>query len=249
METHALMLLAVLGLAAGFVNVMAGGGSLLTMPAMIFMGLPPAVANGTNRVALVAQNLTAVRTFHRGGLSDFKTSLTLGLCTLPGVVAGSLAAIRIDPAWFKRLLALVMVAVLVTTLRKSVASPKSQDHGTGRPRLVGAHLAMVGIGFYGGFIQAGVGFLLMGVLTGLLRLDLVRVNMHKVFIVGLYMVPSLLIFALKDQVIWSAGAVLACGNAAGAWLATRAQLRRGEALIRWVFTAAVLAMAIRLAWG
>ncbi len=240
------LILSALGVASGFLNVMAGGGSLITLPAMIVMGLPPAVANGTNRVALVAQNLTAVRTFHRGGLSDFKTSLSLGLCTLPGVVAGSLAAIDIDPLWFKRLLALLMVAVLLATLRKSMPSPGRTGQPSGTPRPVAAHIAMVGIGFYGGFVQAGAGFILMAVLSGLLRADLVRTNMHKVFIVGMYMLPSLLIFAAKDQVLWPAGGFLAAGNAAGAWVATRTQIERGEGVVRWVFAVAVLAMAVKL---
>ena len=64
-------------MAAGFLNVMAGGGSLLTMPLMIFMGMSPAMANGTNRVALVAQNVTAIGEFKRRGFSDFRLSLTL----------------------------------------------------------------------------------------------------------------------------------------------------------------------------
>jgi hypothetical protein len=108
---------------------------------------------------------------------------------------------------------------------------------------------MVGIGFYGGFIQAGVGFLIIASLQGLLLLDLVRVNMHKVFIIGCYMVPSLIVFAINGNVEWLAGLVLAVGNAAGAWIAVRLAVSRGEQIIRVVFAAAIVAMAIRLAVG
>ncbi|MCP4843139.1 MAG: TSUP family transporter, partial [Halieaceae bacterium] len=73
-------LLVVVGTIAGFLNVMAGGGSLLTVPVMVFMGIPGPVANGTNRIAILAQNLTAITTFARRGFRDFKLSLTLALC-------------------------------------------------------------------------------------------------------------------------------------------------------------------------
>jgi uncharacterized membrane protein YfcA len=241
-------LLAAVGGIAGFLNVMAGGGSLLTMPAMIFLGMPPALANGTNRVALFLQNAAAVAEFRREGQSDFKRSISLALCTIPGAVAGAIAAVRIDPLWFKRLLAVVMVAVLILVLRKrKKGAPREEGDAAERPaHPFLAHLGMVAVGFYGGFIQAGVGFILMAILQGLLRLDLVRVNMHKVFIVGLYMLPSLLVFALLDQVFWLAGLALGLGTGLGGFFATRLQIKRGEGVIRIVFALAVVAMAARL---
>jgi len=233
-----------IGAVAGFINVMAGGGSLLTMPAMIFMGMSPATANGTNRIALLAQNITSVSEFRRKGLADFRLSLTLALCTLPGAVLGAIAAVRIDPLWFKRLLAAVMIGVLVLTLK----NPKpGTGEGSTHPRW--AHVGMVGVGFYGGFIQAGVGFIFMALVRGLLHLDLVRTNMHKVFVIGMYMVPSLLVFAVTGQVRWLAGAVLAVGNSLGGWIGTKVQISRGEGVIRVVFAVAVVAMAVKLLLG
>jgi uncharacterized membrane protein YfcA len=108
---------------------------------------------------------------------------------------------------------------------------------------------MLGVGFYGGFIQAGVGFIIMALLRACLRLDLVRVNAHKVFVIGVYMLPSLLVFALQDQVDWLAGGILAIGTAGGAWIATHLQVKKGERVVRAVFLVAVLAMAARLAIG
>ncbi len=238
------VVLVAIGVIAGFVNVMAGGGSLLTMPVMIFMGMSPATANGTNRIALLAQNITSVSEFRRKGLADFRLSLTLGLCTLPGAVLGAFVAVRIDPLWFKRLLAAVMIGVLVVTLRG-----RKPGTGEGPVRPAWAHLGMVGVGFYGGFIQAGVGFIFMALVRGLLHLDLVRTNMHKVFVIGMYMVPSLLVFAATGQVLWLAGAVLAVGNSFGGWLGTRVQISRGEGVVRVVFAVAVVAMAVKLLLG
>jgi uncharacterized membrane protein YfcA len=159
-------------------------------------------------------------------------SLGLALCTVPGAVAGAVAAVVVDPVLFKRILGIVLVAAVILILRKRPSSA-DQDGGVSRPVL--AHLAMIGVGFWGGFLQAGVGFLIMPILYQLLRLDLIRVNMHKVFIVGIYTVPALLVFALEGKVWWLGGLALAVGNAAGAWLATRVTITHGERAIRVVF--------------
>ena len=241
MDAPELLLLAAVGAVAGFVNVMAGGGSLLTMPTMIFLGMDPATANGTNRVALVAQNAASVAQFARRGFSDARLSLTLGMATIPGAIAGAVVAIRIDPEVFKTLLAAVMVVVLVLTLR---GSPSATAVRTSHPGW--AHTGMILVGFYGGFIQAGVGFLFMAIARGFLALDLVRVNMHKVFVIGMYMLPSLLVFATTGDVVWLAGGCLAVGNVIGAVIATRTQIRGGEKVVRIVLAVAVAAMAIKL---
>jgi len=246
MELWYFPLLAVAGIAVGFLNVMAGGGSLISLPILIFLGLDPAMANGTNRVAILVQNITAVSSFRSQGYSEMRHSLGLALCTVPGAVAGAFAAVAVDPVLFKRILGAVLVAAVVLILRKGPSSA-DEDRGVRRPVL--AHLAMVGVGFWGGFLQAGVGFLIMPILYQLLRLDLIRVNMHKVFIVGVYTIPALLVFALEGKVWWLGGLVLAVGNAAGAWLATRVTISHGERAIRVVFVAVVIAMGVKLIVG
>jgi len=164
----------------------------------------------------------------------------MGLCTVPGAVLGAVAAVEIAPEAFRIVLAVVMVGAGVAIL----VPPSGRISARRRP--VWAHLAMVGVGFYGGFIQAGVGFLLMAALRRLLVLDLLRVNMHKVAVVLLYTVPSLAVFALTGHVSWLAGLALGVGNAAGGWAGTRLQVRRGERVVRVVLVVAVAAMAVRL---
>ena len=241
MEPWLVLVLLPVGVVVGVLNVMAGGGSLLSMPILIFLGLDPAAANGTNRVAILAQNVVAVASFKSRGFSDVGRSVTLSVCTVPGAAAGAVAAVAVDPLVFKRLLGVVLVVSLILILRG-----RRRSAGADRPHLVWAHLATIGAGFYGGFMQAGVGFILMPILHRLLALDLVRVNMHKVFVVGAYTVPSLLIFAVTGKVWWLAGFVLAAGNAAGGWLGSRLTIGGGERAVRWVFAAAVVAMAARL---
>jgi len=242
MEIWQYAALAFVGLGAGIVNVLAGGGSFLTVPLMIFLGLSPATANGTNRIALLAQNVIAVSEFRRRGFSEFRLSLTLALCTLPGAVAGAVTAVRVDPLWFKRIFAVFMILMLPMVLggaRK--ARTRCPRHG----KLL-AHLGAVGIGFYGGFIQAGTGPLLIFLLVSTLALDLVRVNMHKVFIIGFYMIPSLLVFVLSGNIDWIAGLILAAGTTTGAVLGTHLAVKGGEGVIRVFLAGAVVIIALKL---
>lgn len=243
------LVLAGLGVVAGVLNVMAGGGSMLVMPAMVLFGLPGPVANGTNRVAILVQNISAVSGFRRQGMADFRLSLTLSLCALPGAVLGAWIGVRLEGVWFNRVLAAVMIMVmaLMAGERREGSRPAARNGGpVSRGRVVAAHVLMAGVGFYGGIIQAGVGFILMAVLYRVLGLDLVRVNMHKVFIIGVYTVPALAVFAAGGHVLWRTGLILAVGNAAGAWLGSHLAVRKGERLIRGVLFAALAVMAVRL---
>ena len=239
-------LLVGVGVVAGFLNVLAGGGSLLTIPVMVFLGMPGPVANGTNRIAILAQNISAIRAFSNKGFSDFKLSLTLSACALPGAVVGALLGTQLQGVWFNRILALVMLGVmLVMYLDKS--SP-NQASGTqpSRTQMIRGHIMMVGVGFWGGFIQIGVGFIIMPVLNRVMGLDLVRTNMHKVFIIATYTVAALAVFSSQVPIMWAAGAALAVGTSIGGYLGANASVIRGEKLIRHVLNAVLIVFIIKL---
>ncbi len=253
MSTIYIAILFILGIIAGFQNVMAGGGSLLTLPMMIFMieGNPACqayaanagrVANGTNRVAILIQNIFAVAGFAHKGHSNFKVSLKLAAFTLPGAILGAHFAGQITNDLFKKILGLVVIAVVILITQKKRLTQAT----TAKTHPILGYLAMFAVGFYGGFIQAGVGFLLIAVLHGLMSLDLIKTNMHKVFIIFLYTIPTLLVFVLRGDVIWWMGLVLAAGNALGAWLGTHFAVKKGEKFIRIILLLAMLAMAIKL---
>ena len=244
-EVSKIVLLVTIGLVAGFINVMAGGGSTLTLPILIFLGLGGSMANGTNRVAIFIQNIFAVWGFHQEKESYFKQSLKFSLFTLPGVIIGAFVAIHISDELFRRILSLVIILVIV-----SLFMPRpSRKAQASRAATFWLYLSLFGIGFYGGFIQAGVGFLLMAVLFHLGKFSLVQVNAHKVFIVLIYMVPALVIFALSGNIDWVYGLTLAVGNAGGGWIAARLSVRRGETFIRIVLGVALLIMAYKLVTG
>jgi len=241
------VLLVFVGMLAGWLNVMAGGGSLLSVPTMLFLGLPGPVANGSNRIAILAQNIVAVSVFFRRGYADFRLSLSLAAAALPGAVVGALAGTRLEGPWFDRLLAAVMVVVMILMSARSGASSAQPAAANRSPkRLWLGHLCMVGAGFWGGFIQIGVGFVLMPILHRVMGLDLVRVNMHKVFIVLVYTVAALGVFASQVEIAWAMGLSLALGNAIGGWIGSHTTVTRGESLIRLVFNAVLVAFIVKL---
>ena len=252
------LLLFAVAVIAGYINVMAGGGSLLTVPVMLFMGLPAPVANGTNRIAILSQCLVSGAVFMRKGLSELKLSLTLGLAALPGALAGALLGVRLHGVWFNRLLAGIMFAVMLAMLfeRKPQKPPMLAESfldQTSHPlfktkpkRLVLTHFLMVLVGFYGGLIQVGVGFLIMPILYRVSGLDLLRVNMHKVFLVVPFTILSFLIYAHQVDIDWTAGIFLALGMGLGGWLGTHMMIRKGETIIKIVFNLVLIVFIIRL---
>ena len=237
-----LIILFGVGLIAGFINVNAGGGSSLTLPVLIFLGLDSALANGTNRVSLIIQNLTAVQSFKKEEYHQFNTSLKLALFTLPGAITGAFLAVKIDDILFQKILGVVMIGIIISMLFNK---KNSKTNKNGLITWIG-YLSMFGIGFYGGFIQVGVGFLLMASLNYLMKFDLVVTNMHKVFIVFIYTIPAVMIFALTDNINWLFGLSLGIGSALGGWWGAKFSIKKGEKFIKYVLMTAILIMAVKM---
>lgn len=235
------------GAVAGALNVIAGGGSFLTLPVMIFLGLPATVANGTNRVGILAQNLAAVWGFHRHRLIGRGWLARAALPALVGAGLGTWAAIEIDDRAFRRILALIMVTVSLWTLwdpMKGRAGSRRPVE-TGPPRRLATVLLFFAIGVYGGFVQAGIGFLLLAATT-LAGLDLVRGNALKVLIVLIFTPLTLVLFALGGKVHWGFGAPLAAGYVAGGLVGVRLTVLKGHEWVKRVVTITVILFAILL---
>ncbi|MEE4311448.1 MAG: sulfite exporter TauE/SafE family protein [candidate division KSB1 bacterium] len=242
-EICKLIILFVVGAFASFINVNAGGGSSLTLPALIFIGLESAVANGTNRIGLILQNIFAVSSFHSQKFASFKLSLSLAMVTLPGAIIGAFASTRIPNEWFHRILAIVIIGIVISMFFK----PRYEGNLLeGDKKSKWLFPALFGIGFYGGFIQVGVGFILMACLYHLLRVNLVKVNMHKVFIVLIYTLPALAVFIYTGNVNWKYGITLAAGMSVGGWWGARMAVKGGETAIRAILAIALIIMSIKL---
>lgn len=245
MEYLNLLLLFGMGIVVGFINVNAGGGSSLTLPTLIFMlGGDAALANGTNRVAILIQNIFAVASFRKQQFSEFELSGKMSLFTLPGAILGSILATRINGAIFEKILGAVLIFIVISMFFSKPYAQKNRNRPEKKNWLI--YPALVGIGFYGGFLQIGVGFLFMAALYHLLKLDLILVNMHKVFIILIYTVPALLVFLITGNVDWKLGISLAAGSALGAWIGAHASVKGGEKVIRIILAAAIIPMAAKL---
>ena len=222
------------GVVAGFVNTMAGGGSFLTLAALNFAGLPILLANGTNRIAVLIQNIAAVLGFRSKGVSDFKLSLQFAIPATLGSLVGAYVVVDWPEVVFERVLAVAMLLMLVTLLFDSKRWIKEHQVQMTRTRQLISYPLFFAIGFYGGAIQAGVGFMLIASLVMVAGVGLVRANSHKVFIVAAFTVVAVIIFIVRDQVNWVLGVVLSAGNATGAWIASRLAVEKGEKLVRIV---------------
>jgi uncharacterized membrane protein YfcA len=244
-ESSKLILLFCVGMVCGFINVNAGGGSSLTLPVLIFLGLDSGMANGTNRIGILVQNFFAVSSFRRQKVHHFKKSSMLALFTLPGAIVGALLSVRLSNLWFQRILGIVMIGIVLSMMFYRPKKDNPSENPTAKNTWL-IYPAMIGIGFYGGFIQNGVGFLLMASLYYILRISLVRVNMHKVYIVCLYTIPALAVFILSGNVNWLYGCILAAGMALGGWWGAKIAVRGGEKVIRGILAAAILIMAAKL---
>ena len=242
---HAILVI-ITGFIAGFINTIAGGGSLLTVPALIFLGLPSAVANATNRVAIFLQNTSGVAGYQSKGVNAFPYSIWLGVSALAGSVAGAKMAVDIEDALFNKALAVVMIVVIAFTIFNPIRKVEAHEEKMSFRRQAVGVVVFFFVGIYGGFIQAGVGFLILGALTAINRFNLVKANSAKVFVIGAYTAAALTVFIIEDQINWWYGLTLAAGNMSGAWIASRMSVTRGDKWVKRFLVVAVAGLAIRL---
>ena len=236
-------MLALAGAVAGALNVIGGGGSFLILPLLLFAGLPAVLANGTNRVGVLAQNLGGLAGFHRHGKVDWKWSLAASVPALIGAALGVWLALQLPNVAFKRSLSIAMLALTLWSILKP-ANPVGR-HDIKSPWHPGVMLGFFVVGVYGGFIQAGVGFVVLAV-TSYAGLDLLRGNAAKLLIVMLITILSLAVFASSSQVDWPRGLALSVGTLAGSFYGVHLAVFKGQAWLQRVVTATVILFAVLL---
>ena len=241
MDPGDIVLLVAGGLAAGVVNTLAGGGSLLTVPLLVLAGVPGNVANGSNRVGILASNASAAAAFRRHGVSGLSRTLPVLVPVAVGSLVGALLVARLADETFERVFGVLMVPLLLLSLRPPVLKSVEGRVWSGPFTL----LVFLAVGLYGGAFQAGIGLLLMVALSRS-GMDLVVVNSVKVVVIVVVTVIALPLFIVSGRVDWGPALVLAAGFALGGALGARLTVTRGSSLIRPVMVAAVLALAGRL---
>lgn len=234
------------GFAAGFINTLAGSGSLITLPALIWIGLPATVANGTNRIGVLMQNVVGVGSFMRHKILDVRGALLLGIPTTIGSVIGAQIAVNLNEVVMRRVIGAIMVAMLLIILvRPQRWLQGRQTQLDGRPTWIQL-LIFFAIGVYGGFIQAGVGIFLLAGLVLAVGYDLVRANAVKLGIILFYIPFALAVFIKNGQVDLLAGLILGVGSMLGAWVGARTAIERGAIWVRRLLIAVVIVSAVDL---
>ncbi|MBI1387622.1 MAG: TSUP family transporter [bacterium] len=245
MEYQYIPLVFVVGFIAGVINTLAGGGSLLTLPVLMFLGLPSSLANGTNRVAIWIQCVAAVVRFRKGGVSHWTLCLWLSLPACLGSVIGALAAVDLPDRLFKTLFAIIMLVVVAFIVWNPKPKGSSSVSMT-LARKISLGAAFFLIGLYGGIFQAGAGYFLIAAFVFLAGLNLIETAAAKSLIVAIYTTFALGVFIWKGEVDWFPALILSLGNGLGGWIGGSLALDRGEVWIRWALIVTVIAMSMKL---
>jgi hypothetical protein len=241
-----LVFLVVVGFVAGAINIVAGGGSLLTLPMLIFLGLPSNVSNATNRIAIIIQNIFAVRGFQSKGVTEYPFSIYLTIPAVIGAVIGAKIAVDIPHELFNKILAGIMIIVVIYMLLKpKVKAYKLQERLQGKYLWIGI-IVFFFVGLYGGIIQAGVGFIMIIALTSINHIGLVKSNAIKVFVALVYSIAAVIVFQVDGIINWKYGLILALGNASGGWFMSRYSVKKGDGFVRILLIVIVSILALKL---
>ena len=246
MEWYMYLAVIAAGLFAGFVNTLAGSGSLITLPLLMFLGLPANVANGTNRIGVLVQSVVSSISFRKQKLYTVDEGLWMSVPAIAGALLGSLIAVKIN----ERIMELLIGGLLIFMFFVILYKPEQwvRDHArsvTLRHRFWVPVIFFL-IGIYGGFIQAGVGFFLLAALVLGAGLGLTRANAHKVLIVAAMTSIALVVFIISDQVYYLYGIILAVGQGVGAWLGSKVAVSWGPRVVRVILLVAIMASAVKL---
>lgn len=242
------------GIGAGIMNTVGGGGSILTLPALMFFGgLSGPDANATNRIGIIPQNVMAIYKFRQGGVRGDSFAWPIVLISLPFALMGAWLATFINAKDFNTFLGILMLALLVPILVKPPSKlTKDEDAvlvwsriGRNRQWLVGCSFALVGL--YAGFIQAGAGLIIIAVSGMLMRMNLLQANYLKLILVLLWNVAALLVFSMSDlNIHWSAGLAMFIGQVIGAWMGSWVALKKGESWIKVILVLSILISSAKL---
>lgn len=234
------------GFLAGFINVFAGGGSLLTLPLLIFMGLPANVANGTNRIALLMQNVVATGSFKQQKVLRFKQAIFLVIPASIGSIIGAVIAVNVASDVLEKIIGIMLILMFFFILFKPEKWLKTPEEQMMVKPTFMQFAIFFAIGLYGGFIQAGIGFFLIAALVLTVGVDLVRANALKLFIVLIYNALAFVVFVINHQVDYKIGLILGIGNMLGAFVATRVAVKRGPQFARYVLLIALVISSLKL---
>ena len=237
--------LIIAGLVAGFINTIAGNGSIITLPLLLFMGLPANVANGTNRIGIFLQSAVSSVSFKQQKIFDYKEGIWFAVPATFGSLIGAIAAVNINSGMMERILGAMFFLMFFIILYK----PEKwiQEKAVmidGRPK-TWQIIIFFFIGIYGGFIQAGVGLMLLAALVLGSGVNLTKANALKVFINFVFTFLALFIFIINGQVSYLPGSFLAIGSMIGAFVGSKVAIKSGPKVIRIILLVILLISALK----
>jgi uncharacterized protein len=231
------------GLACGLVNTLASSGSAISLPVLLMFGLSPLDANATNRLSVLFGSLMALRTFHAKGQVKWRAGLKMAIPGTLGSVAGVLAAERLPSRGMALVItAAVMAAflLLVTKLRKVIERPQASD-----ARITAAGLfALLGVGFWLGFIVLDGATYLLLVLILMFHFDLIRANALKALLCVPTTLVPILMFAGHGSIRWPEGLLMSAGSMVGGYIGAR--LTMHERAKYWIFRILVAVLLLEI---
>uniref|UniRef100_A0A7C5RI66 Probable membrane transporter protein n=1 Tax=Fervidobacterium thailandense TaxID=1008305 RepID=A0A7C5RI66_9BACT len=229
------------GLFSGIVNVLAGGGSFVTLPILSLFGLPPSVANGTNRIAILLQNVSATANFMKNKMLDIPLATRLLIPTMTGAILGTSIAIKIPERWLQTSLGIIFLFMAVYMMLPERKKRRKTDNNVA---VLLRHLVFFLIGIYGGYIQAGVGFFLVTALTKLEHVELKMANAMKIVLTLAFTFVSLLLFTVGKKVEIVPGMVLGAGSFIGGAVGAKLNSILGVKVIKTVLVGMMIISAL-----
>ncbi len=242
------LLLIIVGFVVGIINTISGGGSLLTLPILIFVGLSPSTANGTNRIPIFIQMIFTLLGFRSKGVTNSYTSFGWGLAVTAtiGSIIGAKFAIDVKGDVFNKILAIVMLVIVGFMIFKPKQNlTELADRIKGKHRVYGL-VAFFFIGIYGGFIQAGTGIFVLLTLSSINHISLVNSNVIKAMVMLVYTAAALLMFGFGGKLNWEIGLTMGLGQAFGGWIGSRWSVNKGDGIVKVFLIVMVIGMAIKL---
>jgi uncharacterized membrane protein YfcA len=241
MDWYLYPLMIIAGFAAGFINTLAGSGSIVTLPLLLYLGLPANMANATNRINVIFQNITGSVTFYRGRMLDIRAAAILGAPAVLGSILGAMIAVSLDEKTMRMVIGCAMVMMAILILFKS--DRWITEHvmaGFGKPKWWHMILMFV-LGIYAGFIQLGVGVFILITLVMGIGFDTRHANAIKVGIILIVNLAAMVVFQGNNQINWTLGLIVAVGSMLGAWVAARYAIHWNP---KWIYRLLILVVIV-----
>jgi uncharacterized membrane protein YfcA len=240
MQPGEIILLIISGILVGFINTLAGGGSIVSLSVLMILGLPPGLANGTNRIGIAIQTFTAAANFKKQKVLPVKKALLLSIPAIAGSIIGSWIAVDINEDAFKTAIGIIMLVMMIFI----VFNPQKYIYGRKdiikKPLKPWVFIVFFFLGIYGGFLHMGIGYFLLATIVLGTGYDLVKANAMKVLIILIYTPFTLAVFIFNNQIDWSYGLLLSLGTVIGAFIASNMAVKKGVAFVKWVIIIVIL---------